>query len=449
MSDEKRPLIGEFRSYPFGNLPPEGFYDFSKIEVIVYQTEERPQRNISFKMKLKKDEETMMVEDFIPGDERTKKVMKSFSPLMDAFALGFSSSFQVFMPLVRKENEGGFRISYDRSQRVFPQDYHTLYHTLTTKIDKLSEEEDNESIQRFLRSLRKYRIALDNEKHSIEFFENIVIALESLFINTKLKNIEAPTSIWCIFREKMKELSKQAIEKIIKEGEIQAEQKVLNQVHNNVLDAIDNTYMPIKDKVIIQFKKLIELYKEKYKTIPLDVEKTVIFYLRNIDRWFKVRGALFHESNVSSASWEEYTSMAYEIKRAINAYYFMFLHVKDCFQDFHNGFPTDEQVKNFWSMVVRKEIKALQIPSEDDVPQWHHIQSNLTQTVEEFILFYLYTVKKASVSEIIAASFPFGINILNYSTYYNVLNSFTKEGILKQTKENLYLANFDDLNLHF
>lgn len=447
MSDKTPTFIGEFSTFPSSDFPPEGEFVLEDYTFQIHNAKSRPSTTSYISFKLSNNLIDLSKKEFLPGDEKTRKIIASFTPLMDAFAVGFSSTLYVDDPLVREEGKGGSLIR--KGSNIFGREYKKLLHSLTEKMNDLYKSSENdEKTQRFFRSLRKYRTALNNRKHSIEFFENMWIALESLFLTPKIKTITEPTNPWFQFRDSINFVANQAIENIAGTLTLDSPQKVLSQMKNKYLDAVDKAFLPIKDRIVDQYTALVKEYSKRHENLHLDVEKTVSFYLKNLNKWYEIRNDLFHKADTSTASWREFTDYGYEIKKAVEAYYFMFLHVKDCFFGITGSFPTKEQINEFWMMTLLKEKKEQKHKSIEEIPRRFRIHSILAETIEMFILYFLNIAKEASMEEIIASSYPFGVDISDYQTYITELEFLVKENIL-QEKEGKFIKNFDKLEDFF
>ena len=416
MSKKEPVLIGEFSTFPSSDFPPEGEFILDDYSFQIHKSKSHPSYTCFISFKLNKEFIDMTDKEFIPGDEKTKKMIVSFTPLMDAFAVGFSSTLFVDDPIVRKEGEGGFRIRI--GSNVFSSDYKNLLHSLINKMNALYKSSQNdEKTQRFFRSLRKYRTALNNKRHSIEYFENMWMALESLFLTPKIKTILNPKNPWFHFRESINSVSKKAVEEIVDKLNIDKSDKIISQMENKYLDSVDNAFLPIKDRIIEQYTTLVEQYSILFENYYLDIEKTISFYLKNLKKWYDIRNDLFHKADTTTASWKEFTNYGHEIRKAVETYYFMFLHVKECLFEIVQSFPTKEHINNFWMMTLLKEKKEQNLNSIEDIPRNNRIQSILTETIELLILYYLNEVRDASLEEIITSTYPFGVDVTDLQIY--------------------------------
>ncbi|MHA1417216.1 MAG: hypothetical protein ACTSRR_13315 [Candidatus Heimdallarchaeaceae archaeon] len=436
MSDDDNYVVDIFL-LPSSDLPPKGEYILDEYYFKISSYISKPfSRHIYFEYK--QDYVPSSIKSFVQGNEIRKKVISSTFPFIDAFALGFSSSLECYF-LVRKKCRGGTLIRV--GSKDFGEEFKCLFHSLTNKITLLYKNSiGNENIQRFLRSLRKYRIALQNRQNSVEFFENMWISFEALFPQYKITSITDRSDPWYKFRKSVKKVAKNAINQLKKSSNIP--QRILCQMKQKYLDAVDRTFLPIVDNIFDKYKEMMMEYLSLYLNLNLDIEKSLNYYLSNLKQWYKIRNELFHKGNIFVASEDEFKRYGNEIKQAVDVYYFMFLHVNGYMYNIVDSFPSKEQINNFLKLRLSKEKKD-NIHSKT-VPKKHRIKNAANFDIDLLIVFFLNEVEKATLDEIIAVSYSFGFDISNIQSYKLSIDYLEKNKIIK--KEGcIYIKNFEQI----
>ena len=303
----------EFEITSFSDIPPFGFFSLLDYNIII-QTEEKLYSRYTkhdYSIKITSSEETEK-EEFLD-------TLYFFSYI---FSLGFKRSFKFFNTGLHRSEQ------IEKLRTKHPSEYNLVFSVMIKILEDIYQQSENEKTDkkskspysRFIRSIRKYQMALENKYNPIEFFEDMWIALEALFYEGSYKYSDSSNDKE--IRRKFEKEIKVFAKELRKTETDQINVQTINNLTGKIINSIwtEGISFSIKN----QFKEKLLNFNSFMNEI-FNVDETIKKFLpdEKIKIWYENRNNLFHDAKISDIR-SLFMDYGREIEKTLRLLYYIF-----------------------------------------------------------------------------------------------------------------------------